>query len=470
MTMVVSEMRSNRPMNMDIEQLRGWALFIDRAMVVSVVVTVLAIVALGVTTWLSFRFSNALLAHEQAAFHEYKVETGKHATAWQLALTRAQARTLELEHAIAANEHVTQATRESAAANERARTAEINAEEMRKRVEELGKTVTEASDEQLGRQKEIEQLTLQLRQAEGERDRINADLAADRRLSEGLKIERDQLTERLASMLGERDKLAAALQGAAKEQEAKTTDLQKEIDRQRLELTQLAASLAAANDEKGKLFGDLTEEQKLSAEQKAAVMRMTAELAGLKDELARLNAALDASEAKSKERQAQKPTPEPKPRPAVATAMDTPPTAKEQSSAEPAAPSREQPPSPLVASLKKYAGTKAAIYVLDEVPDGPAVGSAILGPLTEAGWAPLTWTWTGVSGIMGVVVLVKDGIDSATDEAASTLVDTLRLAGFNAVKGNWPADWRRFRGTLNGPQIPNPTDAPIRIVVGSKPR
>ncbi len=154
-------------------------------------------------------------------------------------------------------------------------------------------------------QKDLEQLTLQLRQTRSERDKLGGDLAAERRTSEGLKIERDQLTERLTSMLAERDKLATALGNAAKEQEAKTADLQKEVERQRLELTRLAASLAAANDEKGKLFGDLTEEQKLSAEQKAAVVRMTAEMAGLKDELARLNAALDASEAKSKEQQAQ---------------------------------------------------------------------------------------------------------------------------------------------------------------------
>ncbi|MBL6615829.1 MAG: peptidoglycan -binding protein [Reyranella sp.] len=154
-------------------------------------------------------------------------------------------------------------------------------------------------------QKDLEQLTLQLRQARSERDRLGGDLAAERRTSEGLKIERDQLTERLTSMLAERDKLATALAGAAKEQEAKTADLQKEVERQRLELTRLAASLAAANEEKGKLFGDLTEEQKLSAEQKAAVVRMTAEMAGLRDELSRLNAALDASEAKSKEQQAQ---------------------------------------------------------------------------------------------------------------------------------------------------------------------
>ncbi len=154
-------------------------------------------------------------------------------------------------------------------------------------------------------QKDLEQLTLQLRQERSERDRLNTDLAAQRQSADALKIERDQLTERLTSMMTERDKLSTALQGAAKESEAKAADLQKEIERQRVELTRLAASLAAANNEKGKLFGDLTEQEKLTAEQKAAVVRLTAELAGLRDELARLNTALDAADAKAKEQNAQ---------------------------------------------------------------------------------------------------------------------------------------------------------------------
>lgn len=157
----------------------------------------------------------------------------------------------------------------------------------------------------LGLQQDLEKLTLQLRQNRAERERLNADLDAQRRTADALKIERDQLTERLTSVLSERDRLAASLQSQEKAAAAKAEDLQKEIERQRLELTRLAASLAAANEEKGKLFGDLTEEQKLSAEQKAAVVRMTAELAGLKDELARLNAALEAADVKAKEQQVQ---------------------------------------------------------------------------------------------------------------------------------------------------------------------
>jgi hypothetical protein len=306
MTMTVTGMRSNKPVTMDIEQLRGWATFMDRAMVVSLVATIVAVAALGITTWLSFRFSGAVRAHEYAAIHRYKVEMGKHAADLEQEVSRARERTLELEQAAsAADLRAAQAARDSAAAAEKARTAEVDAEEVRKRVAELGKQVREATAR----------------------------------------------------------------------------------------------------------------------------------------------------------------PPEPAPAPAVAA--ETPPTRQE---VESAAPGREAEPSPMVASLKKYAGTKAAVYVLDEAPDAPAMGATISGYLSDAGWAPLTWTWTGVGGIVGVVVLIKDGSDQPTDEAASAILEALRSAGFNAAKGNWPADWRRFRGTLNGPQSPGPTEAPIRIVIGARAR
>jgi hypothetical protein len=308
MTMTVTGVRANKPVTMDIEQLRGWATFMDRAMVTSLVVTIVAVAALGVTTWLSSRFNGAVRAHEYAAIHRYKVEMGKHAADLEQEVSRARERTLELEQAVSeADARAAQSARESATAAEKARSAEIDAEEVRKRVEELGKQVREA---------------------------------------------------------------------AAR-------------------------------------------------------------------------------------------APEPA-QPVVAE--PPPPVTKEELAAESPAANPAPPPSPIIASLKNYAGTKAALYVLDEAPDAPAVGATISGYLSDAGWAPLTWTWTGVGGIVGVVVLIKDGSDLVTDEAASAVLEALRSAGLNAAKGNWPADWRRFRGTLNGPQSPGPTEAPIRIVIGSRAR
>jgi hypothetical protein len=307
MTITVTGMRSNKLVNMDIEQLRGWATFMDRAVVASLVATIVAVAALGITTWLSFRFSGAVRAHEYAAIHRYKVEMGKHAAELEQEVSRARERTLELEQAAAAADaRAAQAARDSAVASEKARTAEVDAEEVRKRVADLGKQVREAT--------------------------------------------------------------------------------------------------ARAPD----------------------------------------------------------------PAPAVVAEAPTP--AKEEATPQSTAASREAQPSPIVASLRKYAGTKAAVYVLDEAPDAPAVGAAISAYLSDAGWAPLTWMWTGVGGIVGVVVLIRDGSDPATDEAASAILEALRSAGFNAAKGNWPADWRRFRGTLNGPQSPGPTEAPIRIVIGARAR
>ena len=110
------------------------------------------------------------------------------------------------------------------------------------------------------------------------------------------------------------------------------------------------------------------------------------------------------------------------------------------------------------------------MFVLDQVSDARSAGASVSATLGDAGWVSQTWTWTGVAGILGVVVLVKEGSDAATVEAASALVEALRSSGFNATKGDWPADWRRFRGALDGPQTPGPTEAPIRIVVGAKPR
>lgn len=312
-TGTVTGMRSNKLVNMDIEQLRGWATFMDRAVVVSLAVTVIAVAALATTTWLSFRIGGAVRAREHAAFLGYRAEMAKHAVALEQEVASARERTQELERAVSdADARAVRAARESATAREKARSAEIDAEEVRKRVAELGKAVREAT--------------------------------------------------------------------------------------------------ARAAD------------------------------------------------------------------PAQAPGVEAPPP-KEEAAVESAAASREPQPSPpspptspIVASLGKYTGTKAAVYLLDEAPDAPAVGAAISGTLSEAGWAPLTWTWTGVGGILGVVVLVKDGGDQATDEAASALLDALRSAGFNASKGDWPADWRRYRGTLDGPQTPGPTEAPIRIVIGKKAR
>ncbi|CAN5826215.1 hypothetical protein BH11PSE3_BH11PSE3_29710 [soil metagenome] len=357
MTTAVPEMRSNKPVSMDIDQLRGWASFMDRAMVASLVATILAVAALGTTTFLSFRYSGAVRAHEQAALDRYKGMEG-------------QARQLE---------------REAATARERAASLEREISTARGRTATLEQEVATAS----------ERATVLAQEAAMARERAT-----------GLEQAARDADERAAQAARERTPAAETARAPAFDAAA---------IRQRLaDLGQMVKAAATR----------APEPTPQAAPQKAA---------------------------------------EPSP-PLVVSA------APESAASENAPTTAGAPPSPFVASLGKFAGTKAALFLLGQVSEAPAIGTSLSADLGEAGWAPQTWTWGGVAGIFGVVVLVRDGSDAVTHEAAAALVEALRAAGFNASKGDWPANWGRFRGTLNGPQVPAPTDAAIRIVIGSKAR
>ena len=309
---------------MDIDQLRGWAAFMDKAMIASLVVVILAGAALGISTWLSFRFGTAVRIHdEQAAVGRYRAIESQSA---QLAQDAATAR-----DRLAALEHETTAARAQATALER--------------------------------------------EVAVQRERATAFEQAAREANE-----RAARTTREATTVGE---TARPPNFDAAEIQQRLADLAKRVREA------AARPVVAAPDS------------------------------------------------------AAEPQPQPRPQPQ---------------------------PAPLVSALRKHAGTRAAMFVLQPVSDAQDAGAAISASLADAGWAVQTWTWTGVAGIFGVVVLVRDGSDTATNEAASALVEALRSAGFNATKGDWPADWRRYRGTLDGPQAPAPTDAAIRIVIGAKPR
>ena len=336
-------MRSNKPVNMDIDQLRGWASIMDRAMIASLIVTILAVAALGITTFLSFRYSGAVRAHEQSTLDRYR----------------------GLESLAAQHE------REASAAREQVTTLEQQIAAARDRTARLEREVSAA------------------------RDRAAA-----------LALDADLVRER-----------AAASEKAAHE----------------------ATERVAQAPPAGKVASDTARPPLFDA---AEIRRRLADLGKMvKDAATRA------------------------PEPIAGPAPEPTPAATPQTVAVPA-----PPLPPFVASLQRYAGTPAAIFLLGQISDAPAIGMTISADLGQAGWAPQTWTWGGVAGIFGVVVLVRDGSDPATHEAAAALVDALAAAGFNASKGDWPANWGRFRGTLNGPQTPSPTDAAIRIVVGEKAR
>lgn len=371
MTITVVERRSNELGSMDIDQLRGWATFMDRAMIVSLVATVLAVTALGVTTWLSFRYNNAVRTQEHATFDRVK---------------DIESRSGQLEKdAAAARERSAALEQQMAAARDRAVTAEQEATAARERAASLEQATREAN----------ERADRSARAARAARDTAIASAKA-----------------------AAREKAAASEKAAAAE---KATATEK-----------------AAADEKAPAPPPLDI---------ATIQQRVAELAKLvRDATARSGETSPPAQSQAEEKGA----------PGAAAAEST--------------PAAGDKPSPVVASLQKYAGAKAAIFVLAQVAEAPPAALAISTDLGAAGWAAQSWTWQGVAGIYGVVVLLKDGSDAATTEAAAALVEALRTAGFNVTKGDWPADWRRYRGALDGPQTPGPAEAPIRIVVGAKPR
>jgi hypothetical protein len=347
---------------MDIDQLRGWAAFMDKAVIASLVATVLAVAALGITTWLSFRFSGAVHAHEQAIVDRYKD-------------LEAQSGRLE---------------RDAATARERAVTLEQEVASGRQR--------TVALEQQVSTTREKAQA-------------LEQQVSAARERAAALEQEAAAARER-----------ATAFEQAAREANERATRADRESP---------VASTTARTPQI-----DVSEIQRRIADLGQLVRRATARAED----------------------------------PAPGRAAETPRPVQNEGTPESAAAKVDPPTSPIVESLRKHAGTKAAVFVLGQASDAPVAGSAISASLSDAGWVPQTWTWTGVAGIYGVVVLLKEGSDPATNEAASSLVEALRTAGFNTTKGDWPADWRRYRGTLDGPPTPAPTDASIRIVIGSKPR
>ncbi len=124
----------------------------------------------------------------------------------------------------------------------------------------------------------------------------------------------------------------------------------------------------------------------------------------------------------------------------------------------------------LVGELSKFEGTKVAIYILGEGPEPNGLAGIISALLKQSQWEPLSWNWTGVGATTGVVVLIKEGTEGQVGAASDALVAAFASVNLDTGKQTWPGDWEHFGGMLNGPNPPDPTAAPIRIVVGTKPQ
>lgn len=124
------------------------------------------------------------------------------------------------------------------------------------------------------------QLALDLDKSKSQRDQLTADLGKANADLQSANADLKKLT-------GERDQVAADLKKSNEERD------------------KLSGQVASLQSDKGKALDELTEQQKLSAEAKRTIEQLSANIAALKAELARLNAALDASDLKAKDQQAQ---------------------------------------------------------------------------------------------------------------------------------------------------------------------
>jgi hypothetical protein len=121
----------------------------------------------------------------------------------------------------------------------------------------------------------------------------------------------------------------------------------------------------------------------------------------------------------------------------------------------------------IIAEISRYHDIKVAIYLLGETPEISTTGRLISRLLDSASWKQNVWSWTGGGSATGILVSVKNGSGAHLRTAASSLVNVLVTAGIAASLYDWTGDWDHFGGMLNGPE--KPTEAPLRIVVGTKP-
>ena len=150
----------------------------DRAVIASLIATIMAVSALGITTWLSFRASGAVRAHEQAVVDQYKANVG-HSAQLERDIATARERASMLEQEVAtARERTAALEQQVSEAHERAATREQEASAARERAETYGQAAREANERATQADREIADATAKERAAELDVEEIRRRLAA----------------------------------------------------------------------------------------------------------------------------------------------------------------------------------------------------------------------------------------------------------------------------------------------------
>ena len=141
-------------------------------------------------------------------------------------------------------------------------------------------------------------LSLALQAAEAEAERLGSNLQTQTTVAEGLRVElrlteedRDRLMAELADLRDRRQALEERLSDA----EERTVLAQRELEARDIRIEDLVGQLAAARTERD-------EQVDLTNDAQSLVAQLTARIAALREQLARVEAALEASEARVGER------------------------------------------------------------------------------------------------------------------------------------------------------------------------
>jgi hypothetical protein len=109
-------------------------------------------------------------------------------------------------------------------------------------------------------------------------------------------------------------------------------------------------------------------------------------------------------------------------------------------------------------------GTRIDMFQFGETLEITSIAESINKSLVEGGWTVRKWQIISGGAARGILVGTDPSADAVTVRAASELISTLVSAGVGADP--WKFEEMNIGGMRRGPS--EPTDAPIRIFIGSK--
>ena len=123
----------------------------------------------------------------------------------------------------------------------------------------------------------------------------------------------------------------------------------------------------------------------------------------------------------------------------------------------------------IAAVAAAHRGIAIDLFLAGDALDMPALAQSLSNVLIKAGgWAPMTWTWIGVTPFTGSFILIKEHAKDDNVAAAKALSMALNGTQLASPLQIWPDPWGNFGGMLNG-AVYSADRSEIRLIIGAKP-